>query len=365
MKKKLFTCLRIILLLTLAGLAVWGLVSLSILHQRTCPELYAPGSSDYAWLTTTLFVLIFLLLPLLEGLGGLLTGYRLHRMHLPFIEITHREKLRIRLSKHFGVGTFLLSPHIDGTSPYRLTLLSLPLSLTALAAFLLVLAGVFWHTGPARALLFLPFACLGMLIVTLLPRRNGTDSISLLRSFRNRDKLRAWECAMHITAALNEGKRLADMPDAWFQRYPAEIADDVYVSNCIINGSSWLMRKARFAEAYDMLRPVFDLTPSPENHHTIACALLSGAICEALEGLPPMCLSQLEHPSVKYMTPAHWAPRARTAQYARALFLTRDEAEAAAHLPAIEKDVAEDDIDGALIRRLQEKAGVIPKEATT
>ena len=77
-----------------------------------------------------------------------------------------------------------------------------------------------------------------------------------------------------------------------------------------------------------------------------------------------MCLSQLEHPSVKYMTPAHWAPRARTAQYARALLLNRDEAEAAALLPAIEKDVAEDQTDGALIRRIQEKAGIPPKEAT-
>lgn len=364
MKKKLFTCLQVILLFALAALAFWGIWALGMQHHFARPELYAPGSSDYAWLTTTLFVLIFLLMPLLESIGGLLTGYRLHRMRILFIEFTHQEKLRIRLSKRFGMGAFLIPPRIDGTSPYKLALLSLPLSLTALAALLLILAGVFWRTGPARALLFLPFACLGVLIVTLLPRRNGTDCISLLLAFRNRDKLRAWECALHVTAALDESKKLMDMPEEWFQHYPAEVADDPYVSNCIINGASRLMRKARFAEAYGMLRPILDLVPSPETHLTIACALLNGAICEALEDLPPMCLSQLEHPSVKYMSPAHWAPRARTAQYARALLLNRDKAEAAALLPAIEKDVAEDQTDGALIRRIQEKAGIPPKEAT-
>ena len=161
---------------------------------------------------------------------------------------------------------------------------------------------------------------------------------------------------MHITAALNEGKRLADMPDAWFQRYPAEIADDVYVSNCIINGSSRLIRQHRFEEAYAMLRPLFDLNPAAENHHFIACSILNGAICEALTDRPPMCLSQLEHTSVKYMTPPAWQPRLLTAKYARALLLNHDDAEAAALLEAMEQHIEKDDIDRRLVLRLQEKA---------
>lgn len=358
MKKKLLNYLRIIVLLALAGLAAWGLVALGILHQTTCPELYAPGSSDYAWLYLVLFVLIFLLMPLLESIGGLLTGYRLHRMRILFIEFTHQKKLRIRLSKRPGWGAFLVPPRIDGTSPYKLALLSVPLMLAITAGLCLTLAAIFWHTGPARALLIIPAVCLGLIVVTLLPRRNGSDILSLLLSFRNRDKLRAWECAMHVTAALDEGKKLADMPEEWFQHYPAEVADDLYVSNCIINGSSWLMRQRRFTEAYDMLRPMFDLVPSPDTHTIIACALLNGAICEALEDLSPMCLSQLEHPSLKYMCPPNWEPRRRTVQYARALLLTHDEAEAAALLPQIEKDIETDLTDGRLIRRLQEKAGV-------
>lgn len=364
MKKKQFSYLRTIALLALAGLAFWGLMSLGALHRRTCPELYAPGSSDYAWLYLVLFALIILLIPVISSIGGLLTGYRLHRMRILFLDVRQEEKLRVRLSKRPGWGAFLVPPRIDGTSPYKLALLSAPLALAALSAICLALALIFWHTGPAQALLIVPVACLGLLVVHFLPRKNGTDLLSRLLAFRNKDKLRAWECALYVTASLNDGKKLSEMPDEWFQRYPAEAADDLYVSNCIVNGSSRLMRQSRFAEAYDMLQPLFGLAPSPDTHQTIACTLLNGAICEAIEGLPPVCLNQLEHPSVKYMTPAHWESRIRTAQYARALFLNHDEAEATALLPQIEKDIAEDQTDAALIRLLQEKAGLITKEET-
>lgn len=358
MKKKLLNYLRIILLLALAGLAAWGIVALGVVHRRTCPELYAPGSSDYTWLYLVLVMLGCLMIPVFTSIGGLLTGYRLHRMRILCIEIRQEDKLRVRLNKRPGFGAFLLPPRIDGTSPYKLALLSLPLSQFALAGIFLLLAAIFWQRGISRTLVMMPLVCVCFAAIQLLPRRNGSDAVSCLLSFRNRDKRRAWECAMHITAALSDGKKLMDMPEEWFQLYPAEIADDLYVSNCIINGSSRLMRQGRFAEAYEMLRPLFDLTPAPENHQTIACALLNGAIGEALEDRQPMCLSQLEHPSLKYMCPPHWEPRRRTVQYARALLLNHDEAEAAALLPQIEKDIEADHTDGALIRQIQEKAGI-------
>lgn len=362
MKKKLTRYLRIIVLLALAALTIQGYVNLAMLHRRSCPELYAPGSSDYAWLTAVLAVLSFLLLPVMGCVGGKLTGHGAY-LHILFLEIRWTNKLRIRRVKRMGLGYALLPPRTDGTSPYVLAMLSLPLMLLTLIGLCLALAALFWHTGPAQSLLFMPCLFVGFLLARLLPRRDGSDCITLLLNFRNKDKLRAWECAMRIGDALSDGKKLMDMPEEWFQTYPAEVADDLYVSNCIINGSSRLMRQGRFGEAYEMLRPLFDLVPAPENHMTIACALLNGAICEALEDLPPMCLSQLEHSSVRYMCPPHWEPRRRTAQYARALMLNHDEAEAAALLPAIEKDIAEDQTDGALIRRIQEKAGIAPKEA--
>ena len=171
MKKKLLTYLRILLLLALAGLAAWGLVSLGVLHQTACPDLYAPGSSDYAWLYLVLFALIILLIPVISSIGGLLTGYRLHRMRILFLDVRQEEKLRVRLSKRPGWGTFLVPPRIDGTSPYKLALLSAPLSLAITAGLCLVLALIFWHTGPAQALLIVPVACLGLLVVLFLPRK--------------------------------------------------------------------------------------------------------------------------------------------------------------------------------------------------
>jgi hypothetical protein len=335
---------------------------LSELHQQTCPELYAPGSDDYLWLYMLLIALVLLMMPAITCMGGLLSGYRLHRMRILFIEVAREDELRIRLTRRMGYGALLLPPCTDGKSPYKLALLCTPLVLTALAALMLVLTALFWPTGPARALMIMPLACVLAIVFILLPRRNGNDCLSRLMAFRSRDKRRAWECSMHITAALSDGKKLMDMPEEWFQTYPAEVAEDLYVSNCIINGSSRLIRQARFAEAYEMLHPLFDLAPAPETHQLVACVLLNGAICEAMAELPPHCLSQLEHPSVKYMTPAGWAPRLRTAQYARALFLNHDEAEAATLLAQIEKDMAADRIDDELIRRMQEKAGLITKE---
>ena len=361
-KRKLINLVRIVGLLGLFALAFWVLVTLGNLHQQTCPELYAPGSDDYLWLYMLLCALVLLMMPAITCIGGLLSGYRLHRMRILFIEIAREDKLRIRLTRRMGYGALLLPPRTDGTSPYKLALLCAPLVMAALAAITLALTAIFWHTGPARALMIMPIACVLAIVFILLPRRNTTDCLSRVLAFRSRDKRRAWECSMHITAALSDGKRLMDMPEEWFQQYPAEVAEDLYVSNCIINGSSRLIRQARFAEAYEMLRPLFDLAPAPETHQLVACVLLNGAICEALAELPPHCLSRLELPSVKYMTPASWTPRLRTAQYARALFLNHDEAEAAALWTQIEKDMAADRIDDELIRRMQEKAGLITKE---
>lgn len=356
--KKLTNHIRIFALILLAGLAAWGLVTLGVKHRSAFPELYAPGSSDYMGVYIALIAAGFLLMPVFSSLGGLLTGYKLYRMRILFFEIAREEKLRVRFSRRIGLGATLLPPQTDGTSPYRLALLSLPLMMGTLGLLCLALAGIFRHAGIARVLLIAPAVCLGVMVIFLLPRRDGSDSISRLLAFRNQDKRRAWECAMHIAVALGEGKKLMDMPEEWFQTYPAEVADDLYVSNCLINGSSRLIRQGRFAEAYKMLTPLFDLKPTPETHQRVACTILNGAICEALEAFPPHCLNQLEHPSVQYMTPPTWQPRVRTAQYARALFVTHDEAAAAALLPQIEKDIEAGHTDGALIRRLQEKAGI-------
>ena len=221
-----------------------------------------------------------------------------------------------------------------------------------------------WDTYAARILMLPAFLGFVITLALLLPRKNGTDFLSrVLILRRGKDYVRAWECSAHISYALSLGKKLMDMPEEWFQTYSAETAEDIYVSNCIINGSSRLIRQFRFQEAYAMLRPLFDLKPMPENHQVIACSILNGAICEAADDLPPMCLSQLEHTSVKYMTPPAWQPRLLTAKYARALLLNHDEAEAAVLLEEMTKHIEQNDIDRRLVLLLQEKTGAKEERA--
>ena len=357
MKRNVTNLLRIACLIALFAAALWGVMELNTLHSETTPLFYARDFSIPVVIQALLFVLIFALMPFAQALAGIVSGYRLYRIGILFLVVTRTDKLRIRLSKRLLFGVQMLPPRTDGTSPYKLYLMAVPLYCLSLSAMFLLLAFLLWQTAAAQTLIFFSCVCFGGLLGLLLPQRHDGDRLSQLLSFRrSRDLRRAWECWLHMTAALNQKIPLADMPDEWFQAYPAEMADDLCVSVCMINGSSRLIRQRRFTEAYDMLRPLFDLKPAPETHQTIACALLNGAICEAMEDLPPMCLSQLEHPSVKYMLPHTWQPRLLTAQYARALFIRRDEAEAAALLAEISKIPDEVQIDASLLTLLQEKA---------
>ena len=93
----------------------------------------------------------------------------------------------------------------------------------------------------------------------------------------------------------------------------------------------------------------------------IASAILNGVMCEALGDLPPMCMSQLDHPSLKLPLPQNWENQRLLAEYARALFLHRDEAEAAAILPKLEAAFDKEGRTREGIEKLQRKAGILPE----
>lgn len=363
MKRRLMNFIRVICIIAVFVLALTGLMHLNDLHRAEFPRFY--GADAYnSYLPVIAAIVLFLLTPLVSALVGKLCGYRVLESCIAFLRITWGKKVRLTRP---GFGTSMLPPRLDGTSPFVLPMLAGPLYLLLLSAVFLLLARLYWASAAVSQLLYLAFVLLALTLVQLLPRKKGSDLLSqVIDRLRSRDLVRAMECTMHITEALSRRQKLLDMPEEWFQTYPASLAEDLYVSNCIINGSSRLIRQLRYAEAYEMLRPLFDLKPAPDTHQIIACAILNGAICEAMAedesgaSLPPMCLSQLEHQSVKYMTPPSWQPRLATAKYARALFITHDEAEAAALLPVIERAVREDQADGTLIQRMQEKAGILP-----
>lgn len=360
MNRKLFNLLRAFVLMATLGAAVWGEVRLSILHQDAYPYFYDTQVSTPFVSALLLLLLIYVLMPLFKVWAGFVSGYSLYQLQLPFLSICSKGKVQPRLSRQFRPGIFMLPPRTDGTSPYRLYLLSLPLTFLVMALLTALLTALCWHTAATRTLLPLTLVCTSVLCVLLLPRKNGDLLWPLLLFPRAQEAQRAWECSLHISAALSEDKRLHDMPGEWFTAVPPVHAEDIYVQVYTINSASRLMREHRFQDAYALMRPLFDLTPAPQTHQTIACSILNGAVCEALEGLPPMCLSQLEHTSVKYMLPPNWQPRLALAKYARALLLNHNEEEAATYLPALEQANADGQGDETLLRMLQEKAGIVP-----
>ena len=358
MKKKLSRLLIILLLLAAFAAAFAGMMHLSNLHRAEYPRLHAANAPQNI-LPVIGAAACLGLFSLFVALCSKVCGYRFLELHLLFLHVRKEEgRLRFRLGKP-GLGTLVLPPRTDGTSPWRLFVMLRPLYFGLVTLVFLLMIIPAWGTTAFRPLLLPVFLYLCMTLISLLPRKNGLDPLSLWRKFsRSRDCLRAWECASYIAVALYQEKKLMDMPEEWFGTYPAELAEDPYVSNCLINGSSRLMRQYRFAEAYARLEPLLDLPGTPDTHQIIACAILNGAVCEALaDELPRRCINQLEHPAVKYMCPPGWQLRLMTVKYACAMLVDRNADEAAALLPALEEAAAQDQVDGGLLRRIQEKAG--------
>lgn len=365
MKHKLVGLLRVAGLIAVFVGALAGAMQLSGLHRASCPELYAADQPDYAWLSFVLAGLTFLTIPLLIALGGRLSGYRVKQINLLFLQITPEDRPHFRLTGRFGWGSTVLPPRTQPPIPYALYLLFVFLAMAALAAAYSLVALLLWRTGPARALLTMPILCICMAAVLLLPRRSGMDALSRVLVFRrNKDCLRAWACTLFISEALSRKMKLTDMPDEWFQTYPADLVVDVYVRTCMINGASRLMRQRRFAEAHGILLPLLTLKPAPDTHTEIACAILNGAICEAAAELPHQFLNLLDHDAVRYMLPPSWQPRLLTARYAHALFVSRDDAAAAALLAQIDQLGDAGSTDQVLLTILQEKAAA-QKETVT
>jgi hypothetical protein len=231
----------------------------------------------------------------------------------------------------------------------------------ALALLLTLLAVVCWRTPAARYLNILAPACLMVVIAwPLLPTRSNVfDRIRVFR--KSRDLRRAWECSLHQNAAMDHKTKLRDMPAEWFLPYPEALKDEPLVMYANFNRAAWLISQDRYVEGYEALRYFFDLVPAPKTHTMIASAILNGVMCEALGDLPPMCMSQLDHPSLKLPLPQNWENQRLLAEYARALFLHHDEAEAAAILPKLEAAFDKEGRTREGIEKLQRKAGILPE----
>ena len=366
MTKKLIKLGRIALSILLIWAWYKGFMALLDVHYTCFPELHETQIN--LWLVYLPLACCFLLTLLPIAAIGLASGYKLHRIHWLFLEITKPDQLRVRWTTKPGWSVRLLPPRTDGTSPYVLYWCSALLTFAAFAAILGVLLVICWCTPVARYLIIdFPAVLLWVLLMPVLPTRNNpVDRILAFR--KSRDLRRAWECNLHLIAEMEKKTKLAKMPEEWFLPYPEELKDDPLVMYANFNRSAWLISQDRYAEGYEGLRYFFDLTPAPKTHSMIAMAILNGAVCEALgedengAKLPPMCMSQLDHPSLKLPLPPAWEAQRLQAEYARALFLHHDEAEAAAILPKWEAALDKAGRDREGVEKLQRKAGLLTDE---
>lgn len=360
MKRKLFNLLRIIAVI--AVFALMGYAVMQLLTLQSAASAEACSINTLAAACTIGFVLLLLSLPIGSCLLSRMGGWQLHTLHILFIQITRKDKLRVRIVPRLGFYTHMLPPRIDGASPWALRLFASLIWVAGLFVLLALAAAATWLLPVCPVFIVLCGGCLGGSSGVLLPTKNDT-LLQALRFRRDARYRQAFECAQHINAAVMDKVRLQDMPEAWFPALPAALLDDQYVRYITFQRSSWLICNDREKEGYEALLPLLDLTPTPETYTPIAGAIINGAIVEALNDLPPRCLKLLDDPSIKYMTPVSWERVIKTALYARALFLHHDAQEAAQLLPEIEKHLtAESDRPRRTLRRLQEKAGLIPKE---
>lgn len=357
--KKLVKLIRVVLAIALAIGCYQCMKAQIVHHVRSCPELYEVEINRLLAYLPMLGV--FMLVPFPVTAGAILSGYKVARLRWFFLEISKPDKLHIRLTKKFGFGAQVLPPRTNGTSPYVLYWLSGYIYLAALTLLLGVLTALLWRT-PAAVYLNIWFWAMGMsLLVPLLPTKvNSLDRVLAFR--KSRDLRRAWECNLYLAAALERKEKLRDMPEEWFLPVPAALQDEPLVQYYNFNRAAWLISQDRYAEGYEALRYFFDLVPAPKTHTKIASAILNGAVCEVLGDLPYMCLSQLDHPSLKLPLPPAWETQRLQAEYARALFLHHDEAEAAAILPKLEAALEKDGRTREGIEKLQRKAGLLTDE---
>lgn len=361
--KKLVKLIRI----ALSALIVigWYKGSMALLdfHYACCPELHATPINNALVFLPLLCCALLVIFPITAI--PMASGYKLHKLHWLFLEITKPDKLHIRWTKKLGWSARLLPPRTDGTSPYVLYWCSVPLIFAAFAAILGALLVICWRTPAARYLIIdFPAVLLGVFLLPVLPTRNNRlDQILAFR--KSRDLRRAWECNLHTMAAIERKTKLRDMLEEWFLPVPATLQDEPLVQYYNFNRAAWLISQDRWTEGYEGLRYFFDLTPSPKTHMMIAMAILNGVVCEALgedengAKFPPMCMSQLDHPSLKLPLPPEWEAQRLQAEYARALFLHHDEAEAAAILPKWEAALDKAGRDHEGIEKLQRKAGLL------
>lgn len=290
---------------------------------------------------------------------GLLTGYKLKELSLPFV--TFRPGQGVRFSGRIRIVLTMTPPEISSNIPFRLMTVGAPLTLLILSALLTPLALLLQTSPLSPWLLDAAQMCAIMMCIQLLPRKSQTDDLTLLFLMSRYPQMRL-ACAQNMAITAEPGAAF-DKPDAWFAPYEMPLLTHPYPMSITIVYIARCIRQSRFAEAYPAVQAVLAI-PDPATPFIIPCMLCQGALCEVLGDFPADCVNRLEEDSVQYLLPDNWRNRLLLARYARERCITRNDENAQAILQEyLALHRADDDsrhaaAEARLLQLIDEKAGV-------
>lgn len=293
-----------------------------------------------------------------EMVFGLLTGYKLKELSLPFV--TFRPGQGLRPNGRIRVATLLAPPAVSSDVPFRLFLLGAPVTLLIFSALMTALACILRATPAAPWLLDTGLAWSIMACTLLLPRKNQTDILTKLVLMSRHPQLRlAWTQYMAIGASQGN---VADMPEEWFSAYEAPLLAHPYPMTITMLFIARAIRRQRFEDAYPAVQGILSI-PDPGSPHVHPCMLCQGALCEVLGDFPADCVNRLEEDAVRYLLPENWKARLLLARYGRERCITRDDEAAGAILAELQPlldsaDRRNAEAEATLLRLIDEKAGV-------
>lgn len=289
---------------------------------------------------------------------GLLTGYKLKELSMPFV--TFRPGQGVRFTGRIRIALLMTPPEISSDIPFRLMTVGAPLTLLILSALLTPLALLLQTSPVSPWLLDAAQMCAIMMCIQLLPRKSQTDDLTLLFLMSRYPEMRL-ACAQNMAITAEPGAAF-DKPDAWFTPYEMPLLRHPYPMSITIVYIARCIRQSRFADAYPAVQAVLAI-PDPASPFIIPCMLCQGALCEALGDFPADCANRLDEDSVRYLLPDNWKGRLLLARYARERCITRNDEAAQAILQEFlalprQGEPRHAAAEATLLQLIDEKAGV-------
>ena len=338
------------LMILLGVIAGFGLgILLSVMIDRI--PVQSPRAALLVFIFAFVMLYVFSLAELIlheagHLIFGLATGWRFVSFRIANVIWVRGKDGRVRRAKFSLAGTAgqcLLAPppwQEDGF-PYRLYNLGGVIVNLVTAIVCGLLAILFW-SHPLAALLLIEAALVGLFMAVtngiplpgLAVSNDGSNQLSMMKS---RDARRALWCQMSVAAAQAQGQRLRDMPEDWFPSFPEAAMDNPLVASIAVFHANRLMGALDLPGAEAAIRALLAREKGVVPLYR-ALLTMDGAYCELVGGHPGSLTEALDTPAVRQIMKAmRRYPSVLRTQYAEALLLRRDMAQADQWLKAFEE----------------------------